>query len=90
MELDDVVEQRKLGGPAPGRHGSDDGDLLRRRDLARRLGGSGSQHTGTRFQPRRPGPARAEQELAKQYARGEIDETQFTHARSILHADDAD
>jgi len=36
---------------------------------------------------RRREPGRAEQELAERYARGEIDEAQFTRARSILHAD---
>ena len=45
-------------------------------------------NTGHRVRPRRRGPGRAEQELAERYARGEIDEAQFTHARSILHADD--
>ena len=38
---------------------------------------------------RRRGPGRAEQELAERYARGEIDEAQLTHARSILHAGDS-
>lgn len=38
---------------------------------------------------RRRGHGRAEQELAERYARGEIDEAQFTRARSILHADDS-
>lgn len=33
------------------------------------------------------GPAQAEQELAERFARGEIDETQFTRARAILHGD---
>jgi putative membrane protein len=37
---------------------------------------------------RRRGHGRAEQELEERYARGEIDEAQFTRARSILHADD--
>ena len=44
--------------------------------------------TGHPALPRRRRPGRAEQELAERYARGEIDEAQFTHARSILHADD--
>ena len=44
--------------------------------------------TGLPALPRRPGHGRAEQELAERYARGEIDEAQFTRARSILHADD--
>jgi len=44
--------------------------------------------TGQPALPRRRGQGRAEQELAERYARGEIDEAQFTHARSILHADD--
>ena len=43
---------------------------------------------GHRALPRRRGPGLAEQELAERYARGEIDEAQFTRARSILHADD--
>jgi putative membrane protein len=45
--------------------------------------------TGHPALPRRRGHGRAEQELAERYARGEIDEAQFTHARSILHADDS-
>jgi uncharacterized membrane protein len=36
---------------------------------------------------RRAGSGRAEQELAERFARGEIDETQFTRARAILHGD---
>jgi uncharacterized membrane protein len=32
--------------------------------------------------------ARADQELAERFARGEIDEAQFTRARTILDADD--
>ena len=44
--------------------------------------------TGHPALPRRRGHGRAEQELAERYARGEIDEAQFTHSRSILHADD--
>jgi putative membrane protein len=44
--------------------------------------------TGQPALPRRREPGRAEQELAERYARGEIDEAQLTHARSILHADD--
>ena len=36
---------------------------------------------------RRTGSARAEQELAERFARGEIDETQFARARAILHGD---
>ena len=44
--------------------------------------------TGQRALPRGRGHGRAEEELAERYARGEIDEAQFTHARSILHADD--
>ena len=44
--------------------------------------------TGHPALPQRRGHRRAEQELAERYARGEIDEAQFTHARSILHADD--
>ena len=46
-------------------------------------------NTGHPAPLRRPGPGRAEQELAERDARGEIDEAQFTHARSILHADDS-
>jgi putative membrane protein len=38
--------------------------------------------------PRRTGSARADQELAERFARGEIDEAQFPRARTILHADD--
>jgi putative membrane protein len=45
--------------------------------------------TGHPALPQRRGHRRAEQELAERYARGEIDEAQFTHARAILHADDA-
>ena len=44
--------------------------------------------TGHLAPTRRRGDGRAEQELAERYARGEIDEAQFTRARSILHADD--
>lgn len=36
---------------------------------------------------RRAGSGRADQELAERFARGEIDETQFTRARAILHGD---
>ena len=36
----------------------------------------------------RTGSARADQELAKRFARGEIDEAQFTRARAILRAAD--
>ena len=45
--------------------------------------------TGHPALPRRHRPGRAEQELAERYARGEIDEAQLTHARSILHAGDS-
>ena len=45
--------------------------------------------TGHPALPRRRGDARAEQELEERYARGEIDEAQFTRAGSILHADDS-
>jgi putative membrane protein len=47
-------------------------------------GVSSGQRTGTR----RTGSARAERELAERFARGEIDETQFTRARAVLHGDD--
>jgi putative membrane protein len=39
--------------------------------------------------PERPiGLARADRELAERFARGEIDEAQFTRSRAVLHCED--
>ena len=48
------------------------------------LRGNRSKHEAL---PTRSGSARADQELCERFARGEIDEAQFTRARAILRAD---
>ena len=44
----------------------------------------------SRVAPRAGGPATpADRELAERFARGEIDEAQFTRTRSVLHSKDS-